>query len=112
MAIRRVTRIELGQAEKRLVKALIREIDRDENEESPKGAPIIVCEETLSYRGQSGDHYFVVWNKFEGMDDDLRNLIVWEALSNSKTLDEDELSNVVVAMGVTTEEAEEMGLEI
>jgi hypothetical protein len=72
------------------------------------GQPVIVLE------GEENEpqHIYVVWDEWEGLDQKDRSEIIMdvaEHLSGDKALPD--LSLVTVAMGLTTEEAERMGIK-
>jgi hypothetical protein len=73
-----------------------------------KGQPIIVLE------GGKGQplHIYVIWDKWQGLDQQARSEIIMDVVENLSGDDLiPDLSLVTVAMGLTAEEANRMGID-
>src|SRR5947209_6055259 len=81
------------------------ELLRPETKRHPKNAPIV-------FKDASGlpnhSHYYVVWDRFDGLDQLIRSSIVYESVREAFGVEE--AMRTVTAMGLTAEEAHEMGL--
>ncbi|MGD0094702.1 MAG: hypothetical protein ABSE73_32735, partial [Planctomycetota bacterium] len=60
-----------------MIKEIVAEIKRPDKTPKPSGAPVVVAEE-----GDTAPniHYYVVWDRFQGVDEDVRSKIVFEAV--------------------------------
>jgi hypothetical protein len=106
MAIR-----ELGQkqsvASAEMIDAIASELARDDTQLAPEGAPVI-------YREQSGmpenyTHWYVVWDQFAHVDNEERSRLILAAVR--EFCGELEALKVTIAMGLTLDEAEELGFD-
>jgi len=86
-----------------LVKA---EIRRPESKAAPKGAPEIIAEddETGKYV-----HYYVIWDRFKGVDSETRSRIVFNSVLAERP---DDLPRLTSAAGLTRAEAKEMDIAV
>lgn len=107
MAIRQLRRRRIDSArERELRKAIIDELNRPDGSGSPPGAPVIYLEESDT----PGDYtcWYAVWDRFEGVDDEDRSRILFDAIKEARGAKEG--LRVAVAMGLTSAEARAMGL--
>lgn len=74
--------------------------------QTPKenGEPLIMIE-----RHPSTTHLFVVWSRFEGLDQIVRSRLILDAYESVKG--ENEALKVTVSMGLTPAEASRMGIK-
>jgi stress-induced morphogen len=77
------------------------------NGATPAGAPLIYEEKNGGFPEYK--HYYVVWDRFKGIDGQARSKIVYEAVKESFD-DVSKALNITIAMGLTHEEAQAMGL--
>lgn len=82
------------------------ELLRPDKQRPMKNAPVV-------FKDESGlpnhSHYYVVWNKFEGLDQLIRSSVVYESVKDAFGVEE--AMKTVTAMGLTVEEAKEMGFK-
>ena len=106
MAIREL-RAEVPSAViRKLKEGVKRELRRPDKTPSPADAPVIFRERVGV---QKYPHYFVVWNKFNGLDQELRHSIIFNALK--EVLGKPRVLKAT-AMGLTVNEAKSMGIEV
>ena len=100
MAVERIRRPEFPtEPDAAMIKELIAEIRRPAKASKPAGAPVVIAQE--------GDvapnvHYYVVWDRFGEVNDDVRTKIVSEAVKKACPKD---FPGLITAMGLTTMEA-------
>ncbi len=83
-----------------------REILRPDNEMQPPGAPVVAKEESGGFPAYF--HYYVIWDQFNGVDDELRSKIVYQAVKEAISVEE--ALKTTIAMGLTTDEATALGI--
>jgi hypothetical protein len=90
-----------------LTDAVKAELRRRETQPAPGDAPVV-------FRDSSGigkyRHYFVVWDRFSSLSQEIRSSIVLNAVK--EVLGKKEALKVTIAMGLTKEEAKNMGFEV
>ncbi|MCR4316246.1 MAG: hypothetical protein NUW37_07860 [Planctomycetes bacterium] len=66
--------------------------------------------EVLVERGHLSDyrHYYVVWSRFDSVDDETRSRIIFDAIRNA--FGHNEAMRATVTLGLTRPEASEMGI--
>ncbi|MCR4316248.1 MAG: hypothetical protein NUW37_07870 [Planctomycetes bacterium] len=107
MPRRKVKYLDIDEkTESELIDAIDAEIRRTGDENSSDDNPQVLVEDShlTEYR-----HYYVIWDRFEDVDEDARGRVIWAALK--KALRSEELLKVTVTLGYTKEEAEELGIE-
>ena len=87
-------------------RGIVAEMQRHEGAETPAGAPTICLEEGGPPNNHT--HWYAVWDRFAGVGDGTRSRIVLGAIREA--LGQNEALRAAVAMGLTPEEAEGMGL--
>lgn len=109
MAIRRLdpTRLDEAQAAE-LREGLVAELRRAEETPAPAGAPVIYMEE--SGTPDNYTHWYAVWDRFEGVDNEERSRLLLEAIREVQGATE--ALRVTIAMGLTRAEAEGFGLPL
>jgi len=105
MAIRELVQKSVAGTE--LVHAIKSELKRDGDEPADDGAPVI-------YREQSGmpenyTHWYVVWDQFAHVDNEERSRLILTAVR--EVLGDREALKTTIAMGLTPDEAAELGLD-
>ena len=107
MAITKLKKSSLDQNKNReLLDGLVAELQRDEDQSRPPNAPTIYMEE--SGAPDNYTHWYAVWHDFEDVDNQERSRLLLEAVRTVQGLEE--ALRVTVAMGLTPEEAESLGL--
>jgi len=90
-----------------MLKAVCAELRRPEGRPARPGAPVI-------FREKEGvpplSHYYVVWDGFKGFSQEIRSSVVYKAVL--KCLGKPEVLNTTIVMGLTVEEARNMGLQV
>ena len=76
--------------------------------ETPDGAPIIHKEERVS--AERYTDWDVVWDKFQGVDDEERSRLILTAVEN--VFGKEEALRITIAMGLTPTEAENIGIPL
>jgi len=71
---------------------------------APKDAPVIIAEESET---EEFVHYYVIWDKFKGVDSEVRSRIVFNSVLAEKPED---LMRLTSAAGLTRAEALETGI--
>ena len=109
MAIRRIDRSRLDEAKAAdLRKGLTAELQRPENTPAPPAAPVIYMEE--SGTPDNYTHWYAVWDRFEGVDNEERSRLLLETIREVQG--PTEALRVTIAMGLTPAEAEGFGLPL
>lgn len=107
MAVRKLdSSASINGQEAELRRGIVEEMRRDEGTEAPTGSPIIYLEE--SGLPDNYTHWYAVWDRFAGVDDEARSRIVLDAVR--EVFGQKEALRVAVAMGLTPAEALGMGL--
>jgi hypothetical protein len=105
MAIRRISRRDFPTPDDAAkIREIVAEMRRPEDQAKPPGAPLVIAQE-----GDIGNlvHYYVVWDCFQGVDDEVRSDIVFEAVKEGSPQDFPRLASTV---GLTSPEAIAMGI--
>ena len=90
--------------EQEMLEAIKAEMRRLDGQPAPPGSPMVIAEEQ---HFPDYVHYYVVWDRFKGVANEIRSSIVFDAVR--EVFPEDFL-RMTVAMGLTSEEAKGMGL--
>ena len=104
MAIQRIGPKSAPRLQRKLLEAIKEEIRRPEESKAPRDAPRIILEEESGSFGNA--HYYVIWDRFQGMEEDVRSRVVFEAIKEE--LGDAEAMRTTIAMGLTRDEAREM----
>jgi len=107
MAVRRLRcRRISSEREGELRRGIIDELNRPDEGVPPPDGPVIYLEEN----GTPADYtcWYAVWDRFEGVDDEDRSRILFDAIKEVRGAKEG--LRVAVAMGLTSSEARAMGL--
>lgn len=83
---------------------LQRQIEAELRDPQESGEPVIVIEQP----NPSTTHLFVIWSRFEGLEQVVRSRIILNAYAAARG--EQEALRVTVSMGLTPNEAERMGI--
>lgn len=83
------------------------ELLRPDDTVASVGSPVIF-KDTSGLRNHS--HYYVVWDKFDGVDSLERTLIIYESIE--EVLGIEEAFRAVTTMGLTVKEAKNRGIEV
>lgn len=106
MAIRELGVPQAPEEVARLKEAVCAELRRPDDQPAPAGAPVVL-------REREGvpplSHYYVVWDGFQGCSQEIRASVVYEAVL--ECLGKPEALNTTVVMGLTVDEARNMGLQ-
>ena len=98
-------RIGLGRPEVEGEQDLREEIKAELLSAKPTGEPVIIID-----RPHVGTtHLYVIWSKWGGLEQRVRSRIVYDAFAEAKGTDE--ADNVTVAMGLTPDEADRLGIK-
>ena len=107
MAVRRLKRSRISSdREGELRRGIIDELNRPDGGEPAPDAPVIYLEENGTPAGYTC--WYAVWDRFEGVDDEDRSRILFDAIREVQGAKEG--LRVAVAMGLTSSEARAMGL--
>jgi len=104
MAIQRIGPKSAPRPQRRLIEAIKKEMRRPEEVQAPRDAPRIILEEESGAFGNA--HYYVIRDRFRGMDEDFRSHMVFQAVKEE--LGDTKAMRTTIAMGPTREEAKEM----
>ena len=105
MAIRELGKTIPDRQIDRLKEGIKEELRRPEKKAHRSGAPVIFRERTGV---KKYSHYYVVWDKFKGLGQEIRSSIVYNSIKDE--LGQAEALKTTVAMGLTHSQAQEMGL--
>jgi hypothetical protein len=107
MAIRELGVPQAPQEVARLKETVCAELRRPDSQAASAGAPVVL-------REREGvpplNHYYVVWDGFQGYSPEIRSSVVYESIL--ECLGKTEALNTTIVMGLTVEEARNMGLQV
>ncbi|HLX61974.1 MAG TPA: hypothetical protein VKX17_11895 [Planctomycetota bacterium] len=107
MATREITGGREATRELELKEKIKEELRRKPTAPQPKDAPTVFIDKSgiKPYR-----HYYVVWNKFKGVDSFNRFSIIYDAIHEALGLKE--VTRAMTVHGLTSSEARKMGLKV